>query len=97
MASEDQYMERTPDLVAKIRAMREAADKQMNRFTRVADYDVRRVVGQMPKAPPVSGRNRLAFSPGQPPEEVIHEVCEYPDSDRLCAAHPERGDDGEIA
>jgi hypothetical protein len=54
MQSEDQYAERTPDLVAKIRAMREAAEREMNRFTRVADYDVRRVVGQKPKASPVS-------------------------------------------
>ena len=54
MQSEDQYVERTPDLVTKIRAMREAAEKEMNRFTRVADYDVRRVVGQKPKASPVS-------------------------------------------
>jgi len=50
MQCEDQYLERTPDLVAKVRAMREAAEKQMNRFTRPADYDVRHVVGQKPKA-----------------------------------------------
>jgi hypothetical protein len=54
MLNEDQYMERTPDLVAKIRKMREAAEKEMNRFTRIADYDVRRVVGQKPKTSPVS-------------------------------------------
>jgi hypothetical protein len=54
MQSEDQYLERTPDLVAKVRAMREAAEKEMNRFTRAADYDVRRVVGHGPKASPVS-------------------------------------------
>jgi hypothetical protein len=54
MQSEDQYAERTPDLVTKIRAMREAAEKEMNRFTRVADYDVRRVVGQKSKTSPVS-------------------------------------------
>jgi hypothetical protein len=52
MLNEDQYMERTPD--PKVRAMREAAEKEMNRFTRVADYDVRRVVGHGPKAAPVS-------------------------------------------
>ena len=45
MHTEDQYLDRTPDLVAKVRAMREAADREMDRFTRVADYDVRRVVG----------------------------------------------------
>jgi hypothetical protein len=54
MQGEDQYVERTPDLITKIRAMREAAEKEMNRFTRVADYDVRRVIGQKPKASPVS-------------------------------------------
>jgi hypothetical protein len=54
MLNEDQYVERTPDLVGKIRALREAAEKEMNRFTSVADYDVRRVVGQKPKASPVS-------------------------------------------
>lgn len=46
MLNEDQYMERTPDLIAKVRQMREAAEKEMNRFTRLADYDVRRVAGQ---------------------------------------------------
>ena len=53
MLHDDQFMERTPDLVAKIRKLREAAEKEMNRFTRVADYDVRRVVGQKPKTSPV--------------------------------------------
>jgi hypothetical protein len=54
MQSEEQYMERTPDLVARIRQLRETAEREMNRFTCVADYDVRRVVGQKPKASPVS-------------------------------------------
>ena len=54
MQSEDHYLERTPDLVAKVRAMREAAQKEMNRFTRLSDYDVRRVVGHGPKPAPVS-------------------------------------------
>ena len=50
MLSEDQYMDRTPDLIIKIRRMRKAAEKEMNRFTCVADYDVRRVVGHGPMA-----------------------------------------------
>jgi len=49
MQSADQYVERTPDLVARVRALREAAQKEMDSFTRVADYDVRRVVGRGPK------------------------------------------------
>jgi hypothetical protein len=54
MQGEDQYQERTPDLVGKIRAMREAAEKEMNRFTRVDDYDVRRVVGHGPTPAPLT-------------------------------------------
>jgi hypothetical protein len=54
MQSEDQYLERTPDLVVKVRAMREAADREMNRFSRFSDYDVRRVVGHGEKPTPVS-------------------------------------------
>ena len=54
MLSEEQYMERTPGLIAEIRKLREAAEKEMNKFTRVADYDVCRVIGQKPKSPQVS-------------------------------------------
>ncbi|MDW5267420.1 MULTISPECIES: hypothetical protein [Acidobacteriaceae] len=59
MQSEDQYMERTPDLATKIRKLREAAEKEMNRFTCVADYYVRRVVGHGPKPLPVSDETVL--------------------------------------
>ena len=44
MQSEDQYAERTPDLVTKIRAMREAAEKEMNRFTRVTEKVCRKIL-----------------------------------------------------
>ena len=63
MQNEDQYMERTPDLIAKVRQMREAAEKEMNRFTRLADYDVRRVVGQKPADNP---QTTIEFSPDDP-------------------------------
>jgi hypothetical protein len=45
MHDDDQYLDRTPDLVARVRAMREVAQKEMDRFTCVSDYDVRCVVG----------------------------------------------------
>jgi hypothetical protein len=69
MLNEDQYLERTPDLVAKVRAMREAAEKEMNRFTRVADYDVRRVVGHGPKAASVSAETVTPSSPVERPKK----------------------------
>ncbi len=65
MLNQDQYMERTPDLIAKVGQMREAAEKEMNRFTRLADYDVRRVVGQKPAdaVEPGATQTVIEFSP----------------------------------
>ena len=50
MHAEDSPLERIPDLIAKIRAMREEAEKQMDQFTDVFDYDVRRVTGVVHRA-----------------------------------------------
>jgi hypothetical protein len=63
MQSEDPYLERAADLVAKIRAMREAAEKEMNRFTRIADYEVRHGIGQKPKEEVVPDRTAPRPSP----------------------------------
>ena len=38
------YDDRSPDLIARVRKMREAAERRMNAFGKIADYDVRRVV-----------------------------------------------------
>ena len=54
MHTEDSPLERTSDLLAKIRALREQAEKAMDRFTCITDYDVRRVVGHGSKAAAVS-------------------------------------------
>jgi hypothetical protein len=62
MHIDDSPLERTADLVAKIRALREQAEKEMDRFTSVADYDVRRVVGHGLKDAPVPGET-VASSP----------------------------------
>ncbi len=62
MHTEDSPIERTPDLVAKIRALRQQAEKEMDRFTDAADYDMRRVTGSSPKpeadVPPPSTGNK---------------------------------------
>ena len=50
MHVEDSPLERTPDLIAKIRAMREQAEKQMDQFTDASDYDIRRVTGAEQRA-----------------------------------------------
>lgn len=69
MLNEDQYLDRTPDLVAKVRKIREAAEKEMNRFTRVADYDVRRVIGYGPKRAPASNEIVPAKPVGERPRK----------------------------
>lgn len=97
MQSEDQYLERTPDLVAKVRAMREAAEKQMNRFTCVADYDVRRVVGHGPKPAPVSSETVTASPASERPKKSSSKSVQAQASLEFAPASAEPGDDGESA
>ena len=97
MQSEDQYAERTPDLVTKIRAMREAAEKEMNCFTRVADYDVRRVIGQKPKASPVSIETAPSSPVGARPKKSAAKSSTDQTSIEFASAPAELGDYGENA
>jgi len=93
MHSEDQYLDRTPDLVAKIRAMREAADREMDRFTCVSDYDVRRVVGQGPKTSPVSVET-VPPSAVERPKRSTAKSSATQTSIEFAPVPAERGDDG---
>lgn len=43
---DDRYMDRSGDLVARVRTAREAAQRRMDAFGNVADYDVRVVHGR---------------------------------------------------
>ena len=97
MHTEDQYLDRTPDLVAKVRAMREAADREMDRFTRVADYDVRRVVGQGPKASPVSVETAPPSPPVERPKKSAAKSVTAQTSIEFAPAPAECGEDGEGA
>jgi hypothetical protein len=97
MHTEDQYLDRTPDVVAKVRAMREAADREMDRFTRVADYDVRRVVGQGPKASPVSVESAPPPPAVERPKRSAAKSATAQTLIEFAPAPVERGDDGEIA
>jgi len=94
MQSEDQYLDRTPDLVGKVRAMREAAEKEMNRFTRVTDYDVRRVVGHGPKPVPVSVETIAAPPASERPKKSAAKSASVQPALEFPPATAERGDDG---
>jgi hypothetical protein len=95
MLNEDQYLERTPDLVAKVRAMREAAEKEMNRFTHVADYDARRVIGHGPKPAPVSSATIPASPANERPKKSAAKSALAQASLEFSPAPAERGDGGE--
>jgi len=97
MLNEDQYIERTPDLVAKVRAMRVAAEKEMNRFTRVADYDVRRVVGLKPKVVPLSVETAEPSPAGPRSKKSAAKSTSAQITIEFAPAPAERGDDGENA
>jgi hypothetical protein len=92
MQLDDQYMERTPDLVAKIRKMRAVAERQMNRFTHLADYDARRVVGQKSKATPVSGETVLSSAAGDRPKRSAAKSATAQTSIEFAPAPPERAE-----
>jgi hypothetical protein len=97
MQNEDQYLERTPDLVAKVRAMREAAEKEMNRFTRVSDYDVRHVVGQKPKAVPVPVETVPPSPTSERPRKSAAKSSTAQTSIEFAPAPAEHGDNGKDA
>lgn len=97
MLNEDQYIDRTPDLVAKVRAMRKAAEREMNRFTCVADYDVRRVVGHGPKPATASPETALASPPSERLKKSAAKSVPAQISIEFAPAPTERGDDGEGA
>ena len=97
MQSEDQYVERMPDLVAKIRKLREAAEKEMNRFTCLSDYDVRRVVGQRPRTAPVSTETVSASATETRPKRSAAKSATTQTSIEFSPAPAEPGDDGEAA
>src|SRR5260370_27797261 len=97
MQSEDQYMERTPDLVAKIRKLREAAEKEMNRFTSLSDYDVRRVVGQRPGTPQASAETVSASTAESHPKRASAKPLTTQPSLELSPAPAGPTNDGAIA
>jgi hypothetical protein len=97
MHTEDQYLDRTPNLVAKVRAMREAADREMDRFTCVADYDVRRVAGHGPKASPVSVETVPPPPAPERPKKSSAKAATAQTSIEFAPAPSERADDGEGA
>lgn len=95
MHSEDEYLECTPDLVAKVRVLRNAAQQQMDRFTCVSDYNVRRVVGQGTKPVPVSIENNVTDLFNERSKNSSGKSASTQASPESAPAPAERAGDGE--
>ena len=46
MNIQEQYEDRTPDLIERIRKMRDAAQREMDKFGDPAGYEMRMIVGR---------------------------------------------------
>lgn len=91
MHMEDSPIERTPDLIAKIRALRQQAEREMDRFTDAGDYDIRHVPGRKPRPeaeatlPDTAGRKKRG-------KKVEQTAIDFP-----LTASQDSTDDGEEA
>jgi Spy/CpxP family protein refolding chaperone len=94
MQIDDSHLDNTPDLIAKIRKLREAAEKEMNRFTSIANYEVRRIVGQKPKSDLAEEPSSVAPDGGRARKKTDKSSADQT-AIEFSSAPAERDDDGE--
>lgn len=59
----EEYMDRSNDHVARVRAARDAAQREMESFGDVSEYDVTLIQGQLREEPVPGSQPTLDFSP----------------------------------
>ena len=64
---EERYMDRSGDHVARVRAAKEAAQREMESFGDVSEYDVTIIQGQLREEPVIGSQSSLCFqdTPGE--------------------------------
>jgi hypothetical protein len=70
---EERYMDRSGDHVARVRAAKEAAQREMESFGDVSEYDITIIQGQLKEDPIIPSQSALDFhgdAPTDAPEEV---------------------------
>jgi hypothetical protein len=69
--SHDDYLDRSNDLVARVRAAREAAQRKMEEFGDPSEYEVTIIRGQGPKEPatPTVEENANSSEPSRTPSD----------------------------
>ena len=70
---EERYMDRSGDHVARVRAAKEAAQREMESFGDISEYDITVIQGQLKEDPTIPAQSALNFhgdAPADAPEEV---------------------------
>jgi hypothetical protein len=66
---EERYMDRSGDHVARVRAAKEAAQREMESFGDVSEYDITIIQGQLKEEPATLSQSSLDFQTGAPTEQ----------------------------
>jgi hypothetical protein len=61
---EDEYFDRSIDHVARVRAAKEAAQREMESFSDVSEYDISIIQGQLKEEPIATAQSSLDFQDG---------------------------------
>ena len=70
---EERYMDRSGDHVARARAAKEAAQREMESFGDVSEYDITIIQGRLEEDPIAPSQSALDF-PGDAPTDAPEEV-----------------------
>jgi hypothetical protein len=62
---DEDYLDHSPDLVARVRAAREAAQREMEAFGNPSEYDITILHGQKKEDPRQAPQTSLGFDPGE--------------------------------
>lgn len=73
MGDEEKYLDRSFDHVARVRAAREAAQREMESFGDVSEYDITIIQGQLKDEPVAGSQSSLEFQ-GNGPADTEEEV-----------------------
>ncbi len=74
----EQYLDRSIDLVARVRAAKEAAQREMESFGDVSEYEIRKIYGQKTELPYDEADDANDGSPQQSRATVHVEAAELP-------------------
>lgn len=96
----EQYLDRSFDLVARVRAARDAAQREMEAFGDVSEYEIRKIYGQRTDITydDVDQKEEAAASPPHADREFVadeHNIPDVPSGDRRQSTFDFRAEDAQ--